>query len=178
MNRALDTRILAESAVMISLSAVLFMVKLYVYPQGGEVTLGSMVPILLLSLRRGARVGLVSGVLFSFIVLYLEPFVYYPAQGVLDYPLAFGSLGIAGLLRHQGLRGALAGTALGIGARFLCHFVSGIVFFVSYVPIGMDPYIYSAIYNASYLLPELAISATVITVLVKRGMLDTEARKI
>jgi thiamine transporter len=52
-------------------------------------------------------------------------------------------------------------------ARFLCHFVSGVVFFASYAPEGWNPYLYSAAYNAGYLVPSLAIALVVVVVLLK-----------
>jgi thiamine transporter len=167
-----NTRVLAEMAVLVALSAVLFNFKLYTFPQGGEVTLGSMTPILLLALRRGVKAGVVAGVIFSFIVLALEPFVYYPVQYLLDYPLAFGALGLAGLFKNKGAAGALAGVALGIGGRFLCHFLSGIVFFASYAQAAgySNAELYSIVYNASYLVPELVISATIILGLARVGL--------
>jgi thiamine transporter len=162
-----DIRILAEVAVMIALASVLYMIKIFTLPQGGSITLGSMVPIFVLSLRRGPRVGVLAGIVFSFFVLYYEPFVYNPVQFLLDYPLAFGSLGLAGLFRRQ----PLAGVGAGISSRFVCHFLSGLVFFASFAPTGQSPALYSAIYNGSYLVPEFAISAGVIYLLVRRNIL-------
>ena len=162
---------------MIALSSVLFMVKLFQFPQGGEITLGSMVPIILLSLRRGVRVGAEYGVVLGFIVLILEPIVAYPAQVLLDYPLAYASLGLAGLLRGRGTAGALEGVAIGIGGRFVCHFVSGAVFFASYAPVGESAYVYSALYNAAYLVPEMVISAIAITILANRGLIEVKVRQ-
>jgi len=93
--------------------------------------------------------------------LALEPYIYHPAQVLLDYPIAFGLLGIAGFFRKR----PLIGTSLGIIGRFLAHFLSGIIFFASYAPEGMHPAIYSAIYNGGYLLVELVISIYVIFLL-------------
>ena len=78
----------------------------------------------------------------------------HPAQVLLDYPIAFGALGLAGFFRNR----AFLGINVGIAGRFLAHFVSGIIFFAIYAPEGMSPIIYSALYNGSYLLPELVIS--------------------
>ncbi len=177
----LTNRILAEIGVLVALSTVLFLFKIYTYPQGGEVTFGSMTPILLLALRRGVKPGIVAGVIFSFIVLAIEPMVYYGVpQWLFDYPLAFGALGLAGLFRGRGNSGALAGVALGIGGRFAFHFLSGIIFFASYAPSqAFDVVVaYSAVYNASYLIPEFAISATAMLVLWRRGLVDTKVRQV
>jgi thiamine transporter len=162
------TRVIAEATVMIALAAALYLIKIFTLPEGGSVTLGSMIPILLLALRRGPKVGIAAGAVFGIIVLYFEPFVYNPVQFLLDYPLAFGSLGLAGFFKGN----PLLGVSAGIGGRFFCHFLSGVIFFASYAPVGESPVAYSAIYNGSYLLPELVISAAVMFMLLKRNVLS------
>ena len=162
---------------MIALATILNSIKVFTFPEGGSVTLGAMVPLLFLALRRGAKVGMAAGAVFGIIDVYFEPFIYNPIQFLLDYPFAFGALGFAGLFRGRvngsGTAPALwsvVAVAVGIGGRFVCHFLSGLIFFASYAPAGESPAVYSAVYNASYLLPELVISAFVIFVLVNRGV--------
>ena len=177
--RPYQLRILAESAIMIALATVLNSIKLFTMPEGGTVTLGAMVPILFLALRRGVKVGMAAGAVFGIIDVYFEPFIYNPIQFLLDYPFAYGALGLAGLFsgrvnspRNRGgltpVSLSVAAVALGIFARFVCHFFSGLIFFASYAPAGESPALYSAIYNASYLVPEFFISAFVISILVGR----------
>lgn len=175
----LSNQVLAEIAVLVALSAVLFYFKVYTLPNGGEITFGSMTPILLVALRRGVKPGIVAGVLFSVIVLALEPVVYSVPQGLFDYPFAFGALGLAGIFKGKGISGAIAGVAVGISGRFVFHFLSGIFFFASYAPSPAfaDIAIYSVVYNASYLIPEFAISATAMLVLVRRGLVDIKVRQ-
>jgi thiamine transporter len=174
-------RILAESAIMIALATVLNSIKIFTMPEGGTVTLGAMVPLLFLALRRGVKVGMAAGAVFGIIDVYFEPFVYNPVQFLLDYPFAYGALGLAGLsagrVGSSKIRGGLtpvawsvAAVALGIFGRFVCHFFSGLIFFASYAPSGESPALYSAVYNASYLVPEFFISAFVISILVGRGI--------
>ena len=153
---------------MIALSSVLHAIRIYTLPQGGSVTLGSMIPILLLSMRRGLKVGAAAGAVFGFVVLYEEPFIYNPLQVLLDYPIAFGALGLAGLLRRE----PIAGVGLGIAGRFFAHFLSGIIFFASFAPAGINPALYSAIYNGSYLGIEFGISAVMMFLLTKRRILE------
>ncbi len=163
-----NVRIVTEVAALVALAGALHLIRVFELPQGGRITLASMVPVLLLALRRGWRVGIFAGVLFGLIVLVEEPFVVYPTQLVLDYPLAFGALGLAGFFRKL----PMAGVAVGIGGRFLSHFASGVIFFASYAPEGTSPEVYSAIYNGSYLLPELVISAVIIQLLTYAKALD------
>ncbi len=184
--RSLSTRVLAEAIVMVALSSVLFMVKLFTFPQGGEITLGSMTPIILLSLRRGPKVGIFAGVVFGMIVLELEPFIFnVPWQVLLDYPLAFGALGLSGLVKYRPGKweGAssmksrsflvpMLGPVIGIGGRFICHFASGIIFFSSYAPLGENPAVYSALYNGAFLLPEFVITEFILFLLLQRNILS------
>ncbi len=161
-------KILAEMVMMIALSTMLYFTRIYTFPQGGSVTLGSMIPIMLLAFRRGPKVGVTAGVIYGLIILYLEPFVYNPFQVLLDYPLAFGALGIAGLFRKL----PIGGVAVAMLGRFVCHFLSGVIFFASFAPPEMSPIVYSALYNGSYLGVEFAVSAVIIYALLKRGALD------
>ena len=170
--RAFNTMMLAEVSVMIALAVVLDALRLYTLPQGGTITVGEMVPILFVALRRGARVGIFAGTVFGIIDVYFEPFVYNPVQFLLDYPIAYGALGLAGLFKQRGVVQTAIGVAVAIGCRFVSHFVSGIIFFASFaLSAGESPAVYSAIYNATYLLPGLVISEFVIIVLVRGGAL-------
>jgi thiamine transporter len=159
--------VLSEIVVVIALSTVLSYIKIYHLPQGGSITAGSMVPLLWIALRRGTKIGVFSGAVYGLLQLLLEPYVYHPVQVLLDYPLAFSALGVAGFFTKY----ALLGIALGIVGRFICHFLSGVIFFAAYAPEGMSPILYSAIYNGSYLLGELIVSAILTYIIIKRGLL-------
>ena len=158
------TQILAEIAIFTALSTALSLITFVVFPEGGSVTLASMVPIIWLSLRRGPKIGLFAGTVYGMVQLAVMPQIYYLPQVLLDYPLAFACLGLAGFFKQ---RWALAGAAIAITGRFIMHLISGALFFASYAPAGMNPWVYSAIYNGSYMIPELAISLFVIFLLQK-----------
>ena len=162
-----SVRVIAEAAVMVALATVLSYLKVFHMPQGGSVTAGSMVPLLWISLRRGPKVGIVTCLIYGLLQFVLEPFAVHPIQVALDYPLAFGALGLAGFLRNH----PILGVAVGIGGRFLMHFLSGMVFFGIYAPPGVHPAIYSAIYNGGYLGGELIVSALLTYMIVKRGLI-------
>ena len=164
--------ILAEAAILIALSGALHLVRPFQMPFGGAVTLGSMVPILLFSLRRGVVFGILAGTIFGFIVLFQEPFIFHPFQVFLDYPLAFGLLGMAGLFKGS----PIVGVGFGIAGRFVAHFFSGVIFFAEFTPEGIDPYLYSALYNGSYLSAEFVISVALIYALFRRGILQWNVR--
>jgi thiamine transporter len=137
---------------------------IFQFPEGGAITLGSMVPILWLALRRGLKIGLIAGAIYGLVQLAIMPQIYYLPQVLLDYPFAFGCLGLAGFFQK---RWALVGVTVAITGRFIMHLISGVLFFASFAPPGMNPWVYSALYNGSYLLPELAISLFVIFMLQK-----------
>lgn len=164
-----STKVLAEALVMIALSAGLYMFKIFTSPEGGSITLGSMTPIFVLAYRRGVKVGILAGACLGLIVLVIEPFVYNPIQFILDYPLPFALLGVAGFFG----RWPILGVGAGIGARFVCHFISGSLYFCSYMTPGFTSCpVYSAVYNASYLIPEFLISAVIVFFLAKRNILS------
>ena len=152
---------MAEIAVFVALASVLSYIKLFSLPQGGSVTLASMVPILWLALRRGPKVGLFAATVYGVVQFALGPYIYHPAQVLLDYPIAFGLLGLAGFFQKR----PFIGVTVGIIGRFVAHFLSGVIFFASYAPEGMNPAVYSAVYNGGYLLVELVISIYVIYLL-------------
>ena len=163
-----DTKVLAEISVTVALSLVLNFIKIFQLPQGGSITLGSMVPVMLLSFRRGPKIGVFAGVVFGLAQMVLDGWVYNPIGMGLDYPLAFGVLGLAGLFKKV----PLVGVVVALAARFLSHFLSGVLFFAMYAPEGMSPIIYSAVYNGSYMLPEMVISAIIIYLLVQRDVMN------
>jgi thiamine transporter len=127
-----------------------------------------MVPILILALRRGPYVGVFAGTVFGIVQLVLGGYWFSLAQVILDYPIAFAVLGIAGYFKKQ----PIIGVVISIALRFVAHFVSGVVFFGQWAPPELGPYVYSAIYNGSYLVPELIISGFLVYLLIKRGVLE------
>jgi thiamine transporter len=157
--------VLTEAALAIALAFVLGLIKVFQMPFGGSISF-EMIPLILLALRQGPVVGTVTGAVYGLLNLAIEPFVVHPVQVLFDYPLAFGALGLAGLFRPT-VRGAVLGAAVAVLARFVCHFISGVVFFASYAPEGWNPYLYSAAYNAAYLVPSLAIALVVVVLLLK-----------
>jgi thiamine transporter len=167
-----QTRILAEMIIFISLANVLYLIsKFYLpflhFPQGGTITIASMVPLLWFSLRRGLRWGVEAGIIYGLVHLVISGDIYYPTQIILDYPLAFGALGLAGAFQKY----PFVGVGVGILGRFACHFASGVIFFGQYAWAGWNVFAYSAVYNASYLIPELIIDAFIIYLLLKTNLL-------
>lgn len=169
-----QTKILSEIIIFVALAGALSLVShsFFNLPQGGSINLG-MVPILWLALRRGPKIGIFAGVVFGFVDFSLTPSsIVHPVQLILDYPLAFACLGLAGLFRNLTTVGPSIGVIVAGTGRFLCHFASGMVFFAIYAPEGVSPLIYSAIYNATYLVPAIAVCMAIILILQKSRILN------
>lgn len=164
------TSYIAEVAVSVSMAVICSFIKVWEMPQGGSVAL-TMIPIILISVRRGALAGMMTGALYGAMSLMIAGVIYHPMSILLDYVLAFGLVGIAGVFKKS-VSGVVCGTVLGVAARFVSSTVSGAVLFASYAPEGQNPWIYSLGYQASYMIPELII--TLICVII----LFTKARRV
>lgn len=166
-------KILVEGAVMIALSTVLSFIKVFNLPWGGSITLLSMLPIVIFSIKYGIKKGLPVSFAFSLI-----QFGQGISEGIfgwgltpinliacifIDYIFAFTVIGLAGIFRKKGMIGWMAGTFLALFLRFVCHFLSGVIIFKSYGELwdGFstdNTWLYSLLYNGSYMLPEIVFT--------------------
>lgn len=156
------TKQLVFSAVAIALAVVCGMIKLFEAPMGGSVTLLSMLFVVLIAYWYGPYVGIMTAVAYGLVQFVMEPIFYTLPQMLLDYPLAFGALGLAGFF-HKKKFGLQIGYVVGVLGRFVCSTLSGVIFFASYAPEGMNPWIYSMGYNGFYLAIEGAITLAIIS---------------
>ncbi|NLY30016.1 MAG: energy-coupled thiamine transporter ThiT [Firmicutes bacterium] len=169
MQKKWDTRVMVEIAVAAALALILGMLRIYRMPYGGSVTL-EMVPLFVVSLRHGVGAGVWSGFIVGILNLFLDPYIIHPIQLVMDYPLPFAALGLAGMFPRKPMIGLVLGTA----GRYAVHVLSGAIFFGAYAPEGMNPWIYSLGYNASYIIPNAVIAIVVIGLLLQTPLLKTE----
>ena len=181
----MNLRVSAELAVSVALAAVLSLVRIKLphLLYGGSVSLHSL-PILAVAIRHGVGKGVLAGVAYGFVNLIITPYVFHPVQIILDYPVAFGALGMAGLPVHLlgvGDRGQsprwliVTGVLLANVLRFLCHFASGCVYFPQFAPEGVQVWRYSLIYNGSYMLPEALIGLLLMQLVMRRLNSDLAA---
>ncbi len=165
MGKKISIRMITEGGMMLALAVLLNQFKIYQAPNGGSISAGSMIPIMLFALRWGIGPGLALGATYGFLDFILKPYFYHPLQFILDYILAFGLLGLAGLgynkENSKSTPKMVIGVILGVGARMVSHVLSGVVFFAEYAG-NQNPWIYSIGYNATYLVPELIISLLVL----------------
>ena len=169
------TRALCESAIMLALAVALALVSKLIpfqLPFGGSITLFSMLPICLISIKYGIKWGLGTAFCFSwFQILEGKVFSWGLTPGMLiaslllDYLLAFTVLGLAGLFRKKGTAGIIGGVAGVCVARFLIHFLAGVILWANldqFVAFGQEwinrPVLYSICYNGAYMLPETVLT--------------------
>ena len=185
-------RVLVSCALLLAVSAVLSIFPKFKFlPNGGSVTFCSMLPIILASYVFGVKQGLLTAFAFSLIQLItgfsgsgLGP-VAFVVELLFDYLVAFTVLGLGGMYRkNSDPRRALAlGSLTATVLRFLSHFISGVVvwgeyaewFFENMSSFGENilsrfsgtalMMLYSAVYNGSYMIPEIIIT-TIAAVLI------------
>jgi len=181
----MKTRKLTMSAIMIAVATVLSLYAVYKLPGGGSVTLGSMVPIILLSFMFGTKWGVFSAVCHALVQCVIG-FAAPPVQNIssfiivilFDYIFAFGALGVADFF-YKIMGGKKWGypiaSAVTVFIRFICHLISGVMIWSVYAPEGQSPFMYSLIYNGSYMLPEIILTSAIIWAiqgkLLKHGIL-------
>ncbi|OEH94367.1 energy-coupled thiamine transporter ThiT [Bacillus solimangrovi] len=168
---------LLEIAILSAAAFVLELFSFQPWPQGGSVSL-SMIPVFLVAFRWGLSGGLFAGLILGLLNMMFGGYIATPVQAFLDYIAAFSLLGIAGLFAKPAMKqlkqnnkelAALyvtAGVLLASFLRFLCHFTAGVVFFGEYAPEGTPVWLYSLLYNGSFMLPIFVIGAIVMNVLV------------
>ncbi len=156
------TRQLVYCAAAIALATVTSMIKLFSLPMGGAVTLLSMLFIVLAGYWYGPVPGLITGAAYGLLQFIIEPYFLTLPQMLVDYPLAFGALGLSGFF-HKSRNGLTIGYILGVIGRFFFTFLSGMIFFGAYAAdYGMSAFVYSFTYNGSYLLAEAVITLILI----------------
>ena len=143
-------------------------------PYGGSISI-AMLPIMVLALLRGWKVGGVAGVIYGIVALVREQHFIHPVQLLLDYPLAFGVIGFTGIVTLEESGRAVflrlrvgAAVLLSSALRFSVHFVSGIVFWAQFAPEGQPVWLYSLLYNGSYMLVETTLDMVLVQVVMRR----------
>lgn len=147
------TKTIVYAGIFMAASFALSYIKLFSLPQGGSITFASLLPLMIFSYMFGIRKGLLVGAIYGLLQFIQSPWFYHPAQFLLDYPVAFGAIGLAGLFKElklfadkkilQFVFGAILASTL----RYLAHVVSGIFVFGSDDP-NYSAVAWSFLYNA------------------------------
>ncbi|MCE1246930.1 MAG: energy-coupled thiamine transporter ThiT [Firmicutes bacterium] len=170
--KALRRKMLAEAGVMLALAFVLEYITMFLpkLPQGGKFVSLGMVPLIIFSIRWGGRAGMLAGAAFGLLYYQLDPFFIHPVQFILDYPLAFSMAGVAGfVVRKDSHRSMQAGIILTMALRFICHLMSGVIFFKAFMPGNIqNPWIYSAVYNGMFIVPTAIVCCFIVPYINRR----------
>jgi thiamine transporter len=160
------TRMLVYASVCIALSFVLSYIRLFRMPQGGSITPGSMLPIMAFAYIFGPVPGVIAGMAYGLLQYIQDSYMVHWIQFFVDYPIAFGFLGLAGVYRKN----LAVGSFIAVFGRFLMHFLSGIIFFAEYAegPVVL----YSLGYNGTYLAVEFIICVVIAMMPQVRSMLQ------
>ena len=149
---SLDTRSLAYAGICVAMSFALSYVKLWDMPNGGSITLVSLLPLMLYSYIFGTKKGVFVGFVYGVLQAVQDPWLIHPAQFLLDYPIAFATAGLAGMFRDGKSLEKLPQLKFAFGAtiagtlRFVCHVLSGVFAFEAYAK-GQNAWAYSLVYN-------------------------------
>ena len=158
---------ISTGGVCLALAFVLSQLKLFEMPMGGSVTIASMLPIMLISVKYGVKTGLATSFVYSLTQLmqafasanvfpYCETGTTLAVCILFDYLVPFTLLGLAGLCHKMSLTkntelNVYIGIVGSVVLRFICHFITGVAIWGQWAPDGMGKYLYSFVYNAGFL---------------------------
>ena len=157
------TRRLVFSAMAMALAFVTSFIRFLSLPMGGSITLFSMFFICLIGYWYGLRSGLMAAVAYGILQMVVDPYIISIPQMLCDYIFAFGALGLSGVF-SRAKHGLVKGYLLGIAGRFVFSFLSGLIFFGQFAPEGMNPAVYSAVYNGSYIFTEGVLTIIIVSI--------------
>ncbi|MCX4317460.1 MAG: energy-coupled thiamine transporter ThiT [Lachnospiraceae bacterium] len=152
-----ETKQLVFCSAAVALSVVTSFIKVYTFPFGGSITLCSMLFVCLIGYWYGPRISLTTGLAYGLLQLVTGPYIVFPLQVLVDYPLAFGALGLSGFFWNS-KHGLIKGYLVGVLGRYMFAVLSGWLFFGAYAWEGWAPLPYSLAYNAAYLVPEAVVT--------------------
>lgn len=154
-----DTRCIAMAGITVAMSFGLSYIKLWEMPQGGSVTLMSLLPVMIFSYVYGTKKGVFVCFIYGVLQAIQDPWIIHPAQFLLDYPVAFAAIGLSGMFSNVKAFEKTPQIALLLGGllasmlRFVSHVFSGVYAFPS---TEMNPWAWSLLYN-SFVFVDIAI---------------------
>ena len=160
-----NARMLCAASLSIALSFVLSCLRLFRMPTHGAVTPGSMLPIMLFSLVYGVGPGMLTGIAYGVLQYIQDPSFLNVWQFLLDYLIAFGALGLAGIGKGKKESWIYIAIPIAVLGRAVSAILAGIMWANEYFDYGLtignmefsSPVLYSMVYNGVYLIPETVI---------------------
>ncbi len=157
-----DTRSIVYGAVAVALSFALSYVKFFALPQGGSVTFASLLPLMIYCCMFGTRRGTLVCLVYGLLQAIQDPWILHPMQFLLDYPLAFGLIGVSGIFvekkvfKDKKIIGFIVGGIVAVVGRYVCHVLSGVFAFAEFANVN-SALVYSLTYN-SFAFADMAIA--------------------
>lgn len=179
-NKKYTTAEIAYAGVCLAASFALSFIKVSPVQYGGSITLASFVPLLIYAYKCGAVKGTIAGIIFGLFNFISDPFILTPLTFILDYLLAFASIGLMGFAPKFGKLPLTAKVAIGTVAvyvaRFIFHLLSGFVYFAedsiwANIPTP-NMFVYSFLYQCVYLPADCVICVGVLIALAKTKTLN------
>ena len=173
-----NARSLAYAGICTAMSYALSYIKLWDMPQGGSITLVSLLPLMLYAYIFGVKKGVFVGFTYGILQALQDPWLIHPAQFLLDYPVAFSAVGLAGLFKNTTYFKKLPQIKFTLGAciagcmRFACHVLSGALAFEAYAE-GQNVWLYSLVYNSYVFIDAALVVVAAIFVLSSRSFIKT-----
>ena len=162
--KGFDTKSISYAAVCIALSFALSYIKIFELPQGGSVTLASLLPLMIYSYMFGTKKGVLAGFIYGILQAIQDPWIIHPAQFLLDYPVAFSAIGLSGMFAKVKALDKVPQVKFALGAivasviRYISHVFSGALAFGTYAADNgyNNEWVYSLAYN-SFVFVDIAI---------------------
>ena len=161
-------RALTYTGLSLSIAFLLSYITVYSMPQGGSVTPLSMFFVTLVGFWFGPAIGIVSGISYGLLQVVQGAWVIHPLQFLLDYPLAFGMLGLSGFFSKM-KGGMYIGFIVGVLGRFVMSVLSGWIYWFALAPGSLWA---SMVYNGSYMGLEMGLTLVIIAIPAVRHALN------
>ncbi|GAB6169522.1 energy-coupled thiamine transporter ThiT [Clostridium carnis] len=167
----LSTKTMVITAMFSAIAYILYLIQFIKYPQGGGITLFSTLPIMLIGILFGRTAGVTGGLIFGLFKLLNGAMIVHPVQFLLDYILGSMALGVSDIFGTDSKGKIISGCFFASMLSVLFSIISGVIFFAQYAPVGMNPWIYSFIYNFTSAGVEGIITTAVVALIpIKRLM--------
>lgn len=189
-------RIMAEIAIMSALGIVLDLTSAFIgrfiWAAGGSIGI-QMLPVFIIAYRRGLKEGLLTGLIIGSIqVIMPNAYLLNPIQILLDYPIAYGLVGLSGVFTKRIKDNIsygklklyiLLGVSIGGLLRFMSHTISGVIYFsgLSINNLSLNEILValwgSLIYNGSYMIPSILLCVLVMVLIPHKQILNIDIKK-
>lgn len=128
-----------------------------------------LIPIILLGLRRGVLPASTAGLIWGLLDLISgKASILNPWQGFIEYIIAFAFAGACGIFAKKMAHTShpnfiiISATTTGVVARYIWHFIAGGIFWGSFAPKTINPWIFSFISNGLSALATIVVVSLVL----------------